>query len=299
MSRYSFPDTTAEALEELETHQGRARILAGGTDLMAAILGGEVAPDVLIDITRIKELGQIRVESNCVTIGAAVTFADIKDHPFLQSHVPGLVQAAASIGAGGIQQTATLAGNIVQAMPAADGAIAALALESEALLCSSAGESWIPVSQLYRGPGQSMVDPRREFIKTIRFPLPPENTLWGTGWRRIGRRSALILPILNCAVKLVLEDSNTKPRIQKAVIALGPAGSIPLVAAQAAGYLTGKEPGERHFFRAGQLAAEVAHLRTSPLRASKEYRLNIIPSLVRDALIDAARGAISITSHPQ
>jgi carbon-monoxide dehydrogenase medium subunit len=172
-------------------------------------------------------------------------------------------------------------------MPAADGSIAALALEAEAQLCSSKGNRWVPVKELFIGPGKSKVNPCREMIVSIRFPLPEEGQEWGTAWVRIGRRSALILPIMNCAVKLVFDKTSGNRIISKAVLALGPAGSVPLLAENAAAYLVGKEPIREHFFQAGDLAREKALPRSNPLRASKEYRLNVIPKIISMALIKA------------
>jgi len=289
MTQYLYPESLDETLTFLEMGKGKARILAGGTDLMTDIRKGSLRPETIIDITHVAELGQIEIKPGFLTIGPAVSFAVIKSHPFLKDHVAVLSQAAASIGAGGIQQTATLAGNIVQAMPAADGAVAALALEAQALVCSPQEKQWIPIHELYQGPGKSAVDPTKELISAIRFPIPQSGEKWGTAWQRIGRRAALILPIMNCAVKIHFDNSGGDSSISKALIALGPAGAVPFTAVKAAHYLIGREPDQKTFTRAGRLAGEEAQPRSSPLRASKEYRQKIIPVLVRDALLAAVK----------
>jgi carbon-monoxide dehydrogenase medium subunit len=284
MTRYLYPGSVDEALTLLEENQGKARVIAGGTDLMPEIRSGSINPETILDITCIAELQQIDVSASGVKIGAAVSFAEIKNHPFLSANVPVLTQAAASVGAGGIQQAATWAGNIVQAMPAADGIIAALALDAQAHVCSTQEESWLDVRDLFQGPKKSTVDPSRELITAIRFPLPPAGQLWGTAWKRLGRRSALILPILNCAVNLHLEDDQGSLAITKALVAIGPANKVPFLAIASAEYLIGNSPNQETFARAGKIASEEAHPRTSPLRASKEYRQKLIPVLVQDAL---------------
>lgn len=294
MIEYLIPESTVEALEMLQRADGKARILAGGTDLLPELRRGILHPRQLIDITRISDLRSIEVEAETARVGAAVTFAEIRNHPRLQQQASALTQAAASIGAGGIQQTATWGGNLVQAMPAADGAIAALALEVEARIIGPDRDIWIPVERLFQGPGLSAVDPTRELITTLRFSLGDENGQIGTAWRRMGRREALILPILNCAVKLVIQEKSGKAAIQSAVLALGPGGSVPFRAREAEKYLLGKRPTSKTFQLAGEIARREAQPRNSPLRASREYRLAILPGLIQEALQEANQQIESI-----
>lgn len=291
MTSYAYPDTLEEALELLEDSAGKARILAGGTDLMPDLRRGKIQPGTLIDITRIPDLKKIQVGSSRIRVGAAVTFAAIKDHPQLQSRVPVLCAAAASIGAGAIQQAATWGGNLVQAMPAADGAVAALALEAEAELLSPDGFRSVPVEELFLGPGLSAVDPTREILTAVEFPACPEGSHWGFSWQRIGRRPALVLPILNCAVKLQLIPGKGPPAVKKAVIGLGPAAPHPLRAREAETYLTGRKFTPEAVRGAALRVRDQAHPRSSLMRASREYRLEIIPGVISRALEEAARTA--------
>ena len=284
MTEYLYPNSIEEALDLLHSGSGQTRIIAGGTDVLPDIRKGKITPKNLIDITRIPGLDQIEIMEDHVKVGAAVTFAEIKDHHYLQEHVHVLVEAARSVGTPAIQHAATWAGNIVQAMPAADGAIAALTLEAEAYLVDNQGGKWHNVEDLFRGPGVSTVDPSQQIISHLRFPLP--KTPWGTGWQRIGRRPSLVLPILNCAVKLVL-DSECKS-ITKARIALGPIASVPTRAVRAEAALAGQKPTRENFMLAAQIAKEDSHPRSSINRASRAYRLTIIPTLVSQALMIAA-----------
>ncbi len=286
MILYRIPASVDEALAILEEHGGAARIIAGGTDVMVDMRKGKIAPRCLVDITRVAELRQISVEGEVVQVGAAVTFAEIHRHPFIAQNVHVLAEAARSVGALPIQTAATWAGNIVQAMPAADGAIAALALQAEARIVDAQGAQWRPVETLFVRPGVSAVDPRRQMITHIRFRAP--SGLWGSAWTRVGRRESLVLPTLNCGVSLRLGEDG---RIQDVVIALGPVAPTPYRARDAEAFLRGRLPDAAAFAEAACMIASDCNPRSSPARASREYRLALIPEMVVQALEAAARRA--------
>jgi carbon-monoxide dehydrogenase medium subunit len=284
---YLYPESVEQAIQLLQSGDGANRIIAGGTDILPDIRRGKIAPDCLVDITRIPELAQIQVQEGMIQVGAAVTFSAIQRSPLLQSQVPALVEAANSVGAQAIQNAATWVGNIVQAMPAADGAIVAIALDAEALIINKDGAHWHPVSSLFRGPGVSSLDPRRELVTHIRFPLPTGR--WGTAWERIGRRPSLVLPILNCAVKICLApDADC---IESATIALGPVAPQPFRAHQAEEHLRGHAISRELIEHAAQLVQEGSNPRDSVARASRAYRLAVIPTMVEKALEHAIQRA--------
>lgn len=280
---YLFPRSVEEAVHLLAQGAGHARIIAGGTDVLPDLRKHKTQPRMLVDITRIPGLAEIRVTEEFVEIGAAVTFADIHRCAFIEQRVHALAEAARSVGARAIQNAATWAGNLVQAMPAADGAIVALALDAEAYLVDAEGAAWQPVESLFLGPGVSAVNPTRQLITHIRFPLPAGH--WGTAWSRLGRRPSLVLPVLNCAVGLSLDE--TGQRIEGARIALGPVAPRPYRARRAEDYLAGKAPNGQELARAAELVREEAEPRDSITRASRAYRLEVIPPLVEAALARA------------
>jgi len=288
MTGYVLPASIEEAVDCLQVHRGAARVIAGGTDVLPDMRDGKQNPRCLVDITRIPGLNEIEITAEWIQVGAAVTFARIKDEPFFKQHVHALADAAGCVGAVGIQTAATWVGNIVQAMPAADGAVVALALEAELCIVDRGGARWEPVERTFAGPGQSTIDPTRQLITHLRFPLTSTST--GTAWRRIGRRPSLVLPILNCAVKLRLDEASK--RIGRAVIALGPVAPTPFRARQAEAWLVGKPPTPEVFAQAAGLAQTESNPRSSVMRASREYRLEVIPALVGEALDSAARRAM-------
>ncbi len=282
MTTFCTPRTTDEALEILNRYRGDALVLAGGTDVLPDIRKGKRTPDCLVDITRLPGIDRITIEKEYIEVGAGVTFSALSQHPYLRARVHALAEAAAAVGAEDIRNVATWVGNLVQAMPAADGAVVACALDAQALLHDADGARWRPVASLFAGPGRSTVDPSRQIITCIRFRLPEGP--WGTGWRRIGRRESLVLPVMNCAVTLELANGC----IARAAIALGPVAPTPFRAAAAEEFLLGKTPGDETFGEAGQIAQRESNPRSSRPRASREYRLAVVPALVQQALAMAA-----------
>lgn len=284
---YLLPQSVEEAVEMLARAAGQARIVAGATDVLPLIRAAKIRPRCLVDVTRIPGLDRIEVTEKFVEVGAAVTFAGLKDSPVINRRAPALAEAAGAVGCLAIQNSATWAGNIVQAMPAADGAIIALALQAEALVVGGEGAAWVPVETLFLGPGRSAVDPTRQLISRIRFPRPAGP--WGSAWNRLGQRPSLVLPILNCAVCLELDPAGQ--RIEQAVLALGPVAPRPFRARRAELFLQGQPPGRDSFSRAAELARQEASPRDSLFRASRAYRLSIIPAMIETALATAARRA--------
>ena len=283
---FLLPTTIEEAIEILAAHNGQARILAGGTDLMLEMHKGQVAPTALIDITRIPELNRIEVGDEWVTAGAAVTFAILQDSPFLCERVPALVEAASSVGAKPIQAMATWAGNIAQAMPAADGAVVAVALGAEARVVDRNGARWLPVEELYQGVKSSALDSTRQMISHLRFRKPGER--WGCAWRRIARRPSLSLPILNCAATIQFALDGV---IVTVTIALGPVAALPFRARRAEKFLVGCTASVETLHQAAEIAQSECHPRSNPLRASADYRAALVPVIVRDALSQAVERA--------
>jgi len=285
---YELPNSVEEALAALTRYDGQAQLIAGGTDLIIELQEGRHSVQCLVDVTRIPGLDKIEERNGFIVLGANVTFRQIKESPLLHDKARVLAEAAGTVGALQIQTVATLAGNVVSALPAADGSVALGALDAEVEIAGQEGRAWRPVSELFLGPGQSTVNPRREMVTAIRFAALGQRQ--GSAWERIGRRRALVLPILNCGASLALEGEE---RIAWARLSLGPVAPVPYRARQAEAFLAGQPAGEEAFARAAEIAAGECQPRSSLLRASREYRLEVLPVLVRRSLGRAAEQALA------
>jgi CO/xanthine dehydrogenase FAD-binding subunit len=286
-AEYFFPATVQEAVQALASWKGEARVIAGGTDLMLDLEKNKISPRCFVSTDRIHGLNEIRLEDNFVVIGSAVTFVNLKDHAYINQHVHVLADAARSVGSLSIQNVATLAGNIVNAMPAADGVMASIALDAEVHIVDVEHAEWTPLDSLFLGPGSSSIDPTRQLVTGIRFPRCEHRR--GTSWYRLGRRPSLTLPILNCAVNIFLDESGKT--ITRARIAIGPVAPRPFRAREADQFLEGRLVSDENLKQAAEIAQRETNPRGNILRASRDYRLATIPVIVENALACAVQRA--------
>jgi len=278
---YVFADTVETALGLLARHQGKAQLIAGGTDLFLQSQRGQCPATVMVDITRIPGLGTISEKDGYIHIGALATHAQVAASPLIREKAAVLAMACSRVGGPQTRNAGTLVGNVVNAQPAADGATALFALDAELEIAAADGTRWEPISSLYRGVGKSAIDPRRDMVTQVRFRSPGAG--WGSGYQRLAKRRALTLPVLVVAAALQIEGD----QIRQARIAVGPVAPTPFRASDAEGWLVGKAPSDEVFTQAGQLAAAKAQPRESALRGSTEYRRAMVAVLVRRALAQA------------
>src|SRR4029077_11924626 len=117
--RYEAPESLEGAVALLASPKD-ARVLAGGTDLLVQMRSDILDPELIVDIKKIAQTRAVTEEGGGWRIGAAVTGAELKEHPRLKRIWPGVVEAANLIGSTQIQGRATLGGNLCNGSPAAD-----------------------------------------------------------------------------------------------------------------------------------------------------------------------------------
>lgn len=289
-SAYLFPQTVDETLDMLHRHAGRARIIAGGTDLMLQIKQGKYQVETFVDITRVPELNGIHfTEDGYIWVGAATTHRQVWESPIIQEHAAVLAEACRTVGALQIQNVGTLGGNVVNAMPAADGSIALTALSAEAQVAAPHGRYWTDLLEVFSRPGICKIDPSAELLVAFRFKALGRRV--GSAFERLARRRALSLPILNCGVVVQLNEAGD--RFEHAAIALGPVAPTPFRARGAEAILAGAPVNEETIRAAAHQAMEESDPRSNILRASREYRKDMVEVLTRRALERAVQQALA------
>ena len=291
---YHLPQSVEEAIELLSRYHGRARVVGGGTDLILEMQQGRHPPlEALVDLSRIPGLDRITEEGPYLIIGAAVTHAQIVADPRIRQGGACLAESCALIGGPQVRNVATLAGNIAHALPAADGTISLLALGGEVEVAGKgAGERnvprrWVPLEEMFLGPGESAIDSSRELITRLRFvPTGPGE---GSAFRRVMRPQGVALPMINMAARMKLDE--TGQQIREVRVTIGPAGPIPFLAAQTMAFLRGRPATPETFAQAVQVALGEVHLRTSRRRATQAYRAEMVRTLLPQILTRATERA--------
>ena len=266
---YLAPTTVDEAIA-LKAMPGTAWLM-GGTDLLPQMRAGRKAPERLVDLKRIPGLHEIReVADGGLSIGAAVPLADIETHPGVLDRFPLLAECAKTVGAWPLRQRATLGGNLCNASPAADTAVALLALDAEVKVASTAGRRSIPIREFFLGPGQAAINPGELVTEIV---LPGASAGFRGSYLRLSRRKGMDLATVGV---LVGKSNGTLPARWR--VALAAVAPTPLRLRAVEELLEAKGAAV-----AGE-AAEAARVACRPitdLRGSAEYRREMVGVLVR------------------
>jgi CO/xanthine dehydrogenase FAD-binding subunit len=161
--------------------------LAGGTDLMVLFEAGKLPHRGFLSMWKLTELRGIEVSPKAVTLGALTTYSQVQAHPVLRQEFPLLCQAAAETGGIATQNRGTLAGNIVNASPAADSPPALLVYDAELELVSARSSRWVPYQGFHTGYKEMILRPE-ELIRRIR--LPRRTKPWRQYYLKVGTRKA-------------------------------------------------------------------------------------------------------------
>src|SRR5258705_6350686 len=231
--RYEAPDSLEGAVALLAGAQGEARVLAGGTDLLVQMRADVLDPDLIVDIKKIKETRAVTEEKGGWRIGAAVTGAELRDHPRLKQAWPGVVEAATLIGSTQVQGRATMGGNLCNGSPAADSVPALIAAGAVATLVGPKGRRDLPVEDVMLGP-RKLALTKGEIV--VSFLLPPPPTRPRDAYLRFIPRTEMDIAVVGVGVSLSLDAGGT---ITAARVSLGAVAARVLLVAEAAQAIIG------------------------------------------------------------
>jgi carbon-monoxide dehydrogenase medium subunit len=244
-----------------------ARYLAGGTDLLPQLRAGRRQVSRVIDIKRVAELGEIREGAGgSLAIGAAVPLAAVAHDPRVARDYPLLAECCDAVGAWPLRQRATLAGNVCNASPAADTAVALLALEATVIARGPGGARAVPVAQFFLGPGKSAL---AEGELVVEIALPAHTAGLRGQYLRLSRRRGMDLATLGVLVGRGAAGTSPGHRVALAAVAPTP---LRVPAAEA---LLDADRSPRALARASELVRDAARPITD-LRGTAEYRREMV-----------------------
>lgn len=297
MTQIFCPASLPEALELFSSQD--LRILAGGTDLMVEReLSKHTSPHGtekdLVSLLGISELTGVIDKGNSLTIGACVSFSEIKNHPLLKAQFPLLCQAAATVGAVGIQNRATLGGNIANASPAGDSLPALLVYKAQLEIASRNSKRILPYAQFHQGYKKTALGPG-EVISALLLPRPATETLVHHVFRKVGTRAAQAISKVSFAGVLHLDASQ---RVTCLKIALGSVGPFPVLLTELESLMDGQILSVELIQDAvNQLSKWISPL--DDIRSTAAYRLKVCQNLLEDFLTTATQQRSHATlDHP-
>ena len=280
--QYLRPRSISEALQALHTAPRPAIPIAGGTDLLLDLeQGRHPAVQTLVDVTGIQELLALEIRSGRLFIGAGIPVSQLTLDALVGEHAQALVEACLLIGGPQVRNVATLGGNVAHALPAADGTIALLALDAEAEIAGTSGNRLLPFGDMFLGPGKSVLKHGEELI--VGFYLPSKKKQQASCFKRIMRPQGVALPIINLAIWLERKEDT----INSIQIAVGPGAPTPWRAHEAEKTLIGSRMDEAGCEKALEALLSHVGFRSSPRRASSDYRRHIVETLFYDTLKSA------------
>ncbi len=283
---YAAPRTLAETTALLNDKGDRARILAGGTDVIVQVREGRRDIDALVDIKRVPEVNELSYDqAKGLIIGAAVPCCLIYENAAIAKAYPGIIDAVSLIGGIQIQSRASLGGNLCNASPAADGIPVLIALEGVADIAGPNGNRSVPIEQFCTGPGKNQLQ-RGEFLIRLRFPAPKKQS--GAAYLRFIPRNEMDIAVVGVGVAVQLDAGKSK--CIAARIALAAVAPTPLLVADAGAALVGTSLDDVAITKAASLAQSVAKP-ISDMRGDAEYRKHLVGVLVKRALAIAIEGA--------
>ncbi|TCO70837.1 FAD binding domain-containing protein [Rhodovulum euryhalinum] len=285
--RYEMPATLPEALALWADAPEGARLVAGATDILPWARegrAGDVDLPLGIDLSRVAELQGHERHGSRVRLGANTVWQDFLDDAQLARWLPVMPHCAVWFADDQIRQQATLAGNLVNASPAADGTPPVLALNGELELCRWAGDHILcrtmRVEDFVTGPGATRLAPG-ELVNSVTLDCADG---YGASFQKVGQRRSLVISVACVAALVKLDETGT--RFADVRLALGGVGPVPERLRDIEDRLKG-EPVDTRLIEdaAAATAARVAS------RSRVDYRRRVVPGFVCAALEEAAERA--------
>ena len=283
---FATPKTIDEAVKLMASKGDRARMMAGGTDIIVQLRAGRRSLDLVVDAKGIPQLNELSYSpQNGLTIGAAVPCYKIYQNEEVASVYPGLIDAASLIGGIQIPGRASLGGNLCNAAPSGDSIPPIIAMGGVAHIVGPNGSREVPAEDFCTGPGQSVLQPG-VILVSIKLPVPQAHS--GANYLRFIPRNEMDIAVAGVGTSVVLDASGQN--FVSARIALASVAPTPVLARDAGDSLAGKPVSEASI----QEASEKAMADAKPIndmRGTIRQRIHLVGVMTRRTLNNAVARA--------
>lgn len=280
---YAAPASLAEATTLLARANGKARILAGGTDILVQLREGLREADLVVDVKKIPELMELSYSPAAgLRLGAGVPCYRVYENERIAQAYPALADAAQIVGGWQIQSRASVGGNLCNSSPAGDTIPALIAHGATCVIVGAGGQREIKVEEFCTAPGKSVLQAGELLVTLV---LPPPAKMSGSAYERFIPRNEMDIAVAGAGSWVQLSaDGKTIERARIGLCAIAPTPKLALEASQ---WLAGKSATDASFAQAGELARKVASPITD-MRGTVEYRIHLVGVLVKRTLTRAA-----------
>ncbi len=283
---YENPSSVDDAVKILAESGGKAKAMAGGTDLIVQlrVKDPRVDANTVVNVKNIPELNELSYSaSGGLTIGAAVPCHIIYNNEDVKKHYPALIDSASLIGGTQIQGRASLGGNLCNAAPSGDSIPNLIAHNAVAKIAGPNGTREIPVEEVCTGPRQTSIGDD-ELLISINFPS--NGSGFGANYIRFIPRNEMDIAVAGAGVSVTIENGVfTSGRVALASVA-----PTPILVKEAEDALVGQPVSDAAIQKAAD-AAKNAAKPISDMRGTAEYRKHLCEVLTRRALNTAVERA--------
>jgi xanthine dehydrogenase FAD-binding subunit len=282
IEEYHYATSVADAVQALSKNS-KAMVIAGGTDVLVRLHGGNTDYDHIVDINHLDELREIKMDAQGnISIGALACCNAIIENELVQKHLPMIAESLATIGGPQVRNSATMGGNICNGAVSADSACSALAYELDMVIEGIGGKRVESINGFHTGPGRTIL--KQGDILTA-FVARPENYEGFTAcYHKYAMRGAMDIATIGCGVALKMNGD----KFETIKLAFAVAAPTPIRCLKAEEALTGKVLSEENLDIMAEALTEDVMPRTS-WRASKEFRLHIIKTLAKKEIRRAVK----------
>ena len=270
---YFEPKTIEEVLSLLGKYEGKAKVIAGGTDLLVWMKMERVSPGYLINISRIPALRYLIADKG-LRIGALTPFREVEKHGLIQKKYTAFYEAAKAVTSVQIKNMGTIGGNLCNASPAADSAPPLIAFGGQVRLAEDQKERVISLEEFFVGNGVTSLSPKELLVEVL---LAEPSGPTGSAFIKVARVAADLAKISIGA--RVLRNGKS---CQDCGIAMGGVAKVPMRLKKTEEVLRGRKFDSALVEKAGQVAADEIQPRSR--RSTSFYKKEVTKVLIRDAL---------------